>query len=429
MTTLERDINEDLLHYIWFQKQFPLEAHTTDGERLEIIDIGQPNSNAGPDVFNAKIKISDQIWCGNVEFHRHSSDWLKHKHHNDKSYNSVILHVVFSADCSIFRTNNESIPQWEITVPNDLLEKYRTLQLPKSSLPCANKLASISEITFYNWLNRLLVERLEQKVSAITTILNQTANNWEEAFYITLCRNFGFSTNADAFEQVAKSVPLAILGKHKDQLFQIESLLFGQAGWLEDTEPQDDYVKKLQKEYQFLSKKYALQPPTTLQWKFLRLRPANFPTIRMAQFSALIHHSSRLFSKVLECTQYNDVLAFFDFTTSDYWTTHYLFNKESSKTDKKLSATSIHIIIINTIVPFLFNYGKTHDNSKLQEIALSWLEQLPPESNHIVSTFKSLHFPADTAADTQAIIQLKQAYCDTRKCLQCAIGCQLLKSK
>lgn len=419
-------MNEELLHYIWFQRQFPLKPQTTDGESLEVIDIGQPNRDAGPDVFNAKIKIGSQIWCGNVEFHTHSSDWQHHKHTSDKLYDSVILHVVFDADCTIFRTNNEKIPQWEIAVSPDLLERYKALKNATSPLPCAYKMASISSFTLSNWLDRLLVERLEHKVAAISQLLGKSVNNWEEAFYVVLCRNFGFSTNADAFEMLAKSLPLAVLGKHKDNLFQIESLLFGQSGWLETAET-DDYVEKMQKEFRFLKQKYNLQPPTALQWKFLRLRPANFPTVRLAQFAALVHRSVRLFSKLIECKTFAEVFDYFDISTSDYWEKHYLLGKESRRKLKKMSQNSIETILINTVVPFLFAYGKMHDNSQLQERALDWLEQLQPEKNHIVTVFSSMNFPTKSAADTQAIIELKKSYCEPRKCLQCAIGCQILR--
>lgn len=421
-------MNEDLLHYIWFQKQFPLSSVTTDGETLEVIDIGQPNTNAGPDVFNAKVKIGTQLWCGNVEFHLRSSDWLRHRHETDKAYDSVILHVVAKTDCTICRTNGEVIPQWELTITPALADKYKTLMGQQITPRCANTLPTISEITIQHWLNRLLVERLERKVNDIETLLAQTANNWEEAFYITLSRNFGFSTNAAGFEQVAKSLPLNILGRHKDNLFQIESLLFGQAGWLE-AEAKDDYTRSLVKEYHFLSQKYELKPPKFVQWKFLRLRPANFPTVRMAQFAALTHKSNRLLSKLLECENSDEVCSFFDIATSDYWETHYTLGKESSKRKKTLAKSSIHTIAINTIVPFLFAYGKKHGDEKLQEKALNWLEQLPPEHNHIVSLFQELNFPAKNAADTQAVIQMKNNYCDTKKCLLCAIGCQFLKCK
>ncbi|OQC33572.1 MAG: hypothetical protein BWX65_00974 [Bacteroidetes bacterium ADurb.Bin057] len=421
-------MNEDLLHYIWFQKQFPLSPTTTAGEPLEIIDIGQPNSDAGPDVFNAKVKIGTQLWCGNVEFHVNSSDWFRHGHETDKAYDSVILHVVFNADCEVKRTEKGLIPQWEIAVPTELATKYKAIQTCRQMPYCADKLSSIQEITIRHWLNRLLIERLERKVNAVDAILAQTTNNWEEAFYITLCRNFGFSTNADAFEQTAKSLPLTILGKHKDNLFQIESLLFGQAGWL-DSEKKDDYVQSLAKEYRFLSQKYQLRQPMCIQWKFLRLRPANFPTVRMAQFAALVHKSNRLLSKLLECKNYQEIRSFFNISAGKYWDTHYTFGKESPKHVKSLSESSINIITINTVVPFLFAYGKKHGDETLQETALNLLESLPPERNHIVTKFRDLRLPAENAADTQAILQLKTNYCDAKKCLRCAIGCQLIKHR
>ena len=422
-------MTEQFLHYVWFQKLFsPLQV-TVAGDAVEIVDIGQLNTDAGPDVFNAKVKINGTLWAGNVEFHQKSSDWMRHGHTHNPSYNSVILHVVFEVDAPIYRVDGSEIPQVILNFSPNLLQQYETLQGQKSFIACEKHIAEVLPINLYNWFDRLLVERLEQKTAVIEKLLSQTINNWEEAFYVILARNFGFSTNALAFELLAKSLPLTILAKHKNNLMQLEALLFGQAGFLDKSDISDAYFVELQHEYQFLQIKYELKSIDNSLWKLLRLRPANFPTVRLAQFAALIYNSSKLFSKILETPAYINLCQLFQVEISTYWETHYLFGEESKSTPKRLSKASVDSLLINTVVPFLFHYGKINQDEQLMKRSFDLLTTMLPEKNHIVTGFDLCGVKAHSAYDSQALIQLKRAYCDVHKCLQCHLSKQVLYAK
>ncbi len=410
--------NEQFLQYVWFGRHFAPIQTTTDGLPVEIIDTGQRNTDAGPDVFNAKVKIGDTLWAGNVEFHRRTSDWLRHGHTDDRAYNSVVLHVVCEADRTITRADGQPIPQLVLKFAPELVESYERLVNDTRFVRCADRLKQVSEAEKTAWLDRLLAERLEQKTHTIEALLQQTTNDWDEAFYIVLARNFGFSTNALAFELLAKSLPLAVIGKHRNDPMQIEALLFGQAGLLEGT-PKDDYQEKLQREYHFLKSKFGLKPIDSALWKFLRLRPANFPTIRLSQFGNLAYRSHRLFSQIVETEENETLRRLFECEATDYWQTHYQFGTESAKRTKRLSDQSIDILLTNTVAPFLFCYGKSHNDDRLVQRAIDLLTALPAERNRIVDEFAAAGVVAQSAADTQAIVQLKRAYCDTRNCLRC----------
>lgn len=419
-------MKESILHYIWQQKLFAAhDMKTTTGEDVEVIDVGKLNTDAGPDFFNAKIRIGDTLWAGNVEIHSRSTDWSKHNHHSDKAYDSVILHVVNEADADVFRIDGENIPQVELVYSKKIEMAYEQLIHEQKWIPCADKIMVVPSIFIQSWKNALLMERLEQKMLAIETLLNANNQHWEEAFYITLARNFGFGTNSQAFENLAKSTPLTVLGKHKDNLFQLEALLFGQAGLLQ-ADNQDEYVVGLKKEYEFLSVKFDLQPMNAVQWKLLRLRPDNFPHVRIAQFAALIHASSKLFSKILENPDVSFLRTLFACKPSDYWQAHYLFAHESYKKEKKLGTQSINVILINTVVPFLFCYAYQKNNQILKDRALELLEQIPAEKNAIISGWLHLGLKLESAYDSQALLHLKKNYCDDKKCLRCRIGNKVL---
>lgn len=422
-------MTEQFLQYVWFQKLFSPVQVTFGGEPVEIIDVGQLNTDSGPDVFNAKIKINHTLWAGNVEFHQKSSDWARHGHTQNPAYNSVILHVVFDVDTAIYRSDGSEMPQIRLNFSPHLLEQYQLLQLRNSFIACEQQIGNVESIHLHNWMDRLLVERLEQKTNMIETLLSQTTNNWEEVFYVVLARNFGFSTNSLAFELLAKSLPLNILAKHKNNLIQLEALLFGQAGLLEKPHIDDAYVIQLKNEYHFLRTKYQLEPIDYSLWKLLRLRPANFPTVRLAQFATLIHQSSKLFSKILETTSYDQLRLLFQCEVSEYWLTHYLFGDESKSASKTLSKSSIDSLLINTVVPFFFHYGKVNNNEELVQRSFDLLSAIKPEKNHIVAGFENCGVKALSAYDSQALIQLKRAYCDVHKCLQCHISKHALYAK
>ena len=419
-------MKESILHYVWQNKLF--HAHslkTTDGESVEIIDVGRHNTDAGPDFFNAKIKITDTIWAGNIEIHTCSSDWNKHNHQSDSAYNNVILHVVHKADCEVAGVDGEPIPQLELTFPAQIEENYEQLLNEKKWIRCADKLNFVPAIFIQSWKNALLTERLEQKMNGIESLLAENNQHWEEAFYITLARSFGFGTNSQAFESLAKSLPVSVLGKHKDKLFQLEALLFGQAGLLalNDT---DSYTEELRKEYEFLRTKFNLTPIDGSQWKLLRLRPDNFPHVRIAQFAALIHSSSKLFSKIVERPDLDYLKQLFSCEPSSFWQNHYLFTDESPFKNKKLGVQSVNSILINTVVPFLFCYASHKNNEELKEKALQILEQIPAERNSVVSNWQNVGITSNSAYDSQALLQLKKHYCDEKKCLHCRIGHKVL---
>ncbi|NDP20571.1 MAG: DUF2851 family protein [Paludibacter sp.] len=422
-------MKESILHYVWQNKLFTAyDMKTTTGELVEVIDVGKLNTDAGPDFFNAKIRIGDTLWAGNVEIHTCSTDWSKHNHHVDKAYDSVILHVVKEADTDVFRIDGENIPQVELVYPKHIETNYDHLINEQKWIPCANKIGFVPSIFIQSWKNALLMERLEQKMQSIESLLAANNQHWEEAFYITLARNFGFGTNSQAFEHLANSTPLSVLGKHKDQLFQLEAILFGQAGLLQ-ADTHDDYVEGLKKEYEFLSAKYGLKQMDAVQWKLLRLRPDNFPHIRIAQFAALIHSSSKLFSKILDNPEIHFLRTLFACKPSDYWQTHYLLAHESDKKDKNLGTQSINVILINTVIPFLFCYAYQKNNQILKDKALELLEQIPGEKNAIVNGWQNLGLKIESAFDSQALLHLKKYYCDDKKCLRCRIGNKVLTMK
>lgn len=420
-------MNENLLHYVWQYKLFSNEPlKSTTGEKIEIIDCGQKNEDAGPDFFNAKIKIGDTLWAGNVEIHRLSSDWYRHGHQNDERYNSVILHVVEKADRCVKRSNDDDIPQMEIVFPDKWEERYKTLLSSEEWIRCERLWNGLSPEFLRLLISKLLNQRFIRKSEAILTHLARNNNDWEDTFYIFLARNFGMNTNALPFEMLAKSLPHACLGKHKNSLFQIEALLFGQAGLLDNV--YDDYPKKLQQEYLFLSRKFSLSPIDASLWKFAKMRPQNSPHIRIAQFAALIHRSSRLFSQIVETKGIAALRDFFRCTPSVYWETHYSFGKPSAEKGKAIGEKSIDILLINTVIPFLFAFSIKRDLPEMQEIAYDLLEEIAPEENSITEKWKEIGIDIRSAYDSQALLELKKQYCNEKKCLQCGIGHRLLSS-
>ena len=421
---------EQLLHYVWKYKLYPNRNFvSSDGDEIEIIDAGMLNIDAGPDFFNAKIKIGDKVWAGNIEIHKSSSDWKKHNHHSDPAYNSVILHVVENIDSDIYTLQKRKVPQIKIEIPDNILKDYTHLLLSASPIPCSNKLKYVEKAHLNPWLSALLAERLERKINDIYTVLDKFNNSWDETFYVLLSRNFGFGLNANEFERLALSLPYFYIQKHSDNIFQIEALLFGQAGLLEDELLTDDYYMQLKKEYRFLKKKYTLKNLDGFIFKSLRVRPQGFPQVRIAQLAAVLQQTKRLFSHILEKEDENLLRLFFHINASEYWQTHYTFGKPSKKSSKYPGDASINVILINTVVPLLFAYGKKNNIEKYCTRALTILEELKPERNSIITEFRKHNITTQNAADTQALIQLKKEYCDKKKCLYCKIGYQILSGK
>ncbi|MGQ0829174.1 MAG: DUF2851 family protein [Bacteroidota bacterium] len=423
-------MTEEFLHYLWKFRLFDqLDLRTTSGASIEIVKVGDHNFDAGPDFFNARIKMDKTLWAGNVEVHIRSSDWKKHFHQEDMAYDNIILHVVHTADSQLYRTSGESIPTIELKdrLNEKIHEKYLGFKQSSDWVPCQKQISTVPGLIINNTIDRLLLERLEGKSGSITEALKLNHNNWEETFYQYLARNFGFKTNSEPFELLAKSLSSIILAKHKSSLLQIEALFFGQAGLLNE-HFEDKYPQTLQNEYAFLKRKFKLNTVDTHLWKFLRLRPVNFPTIRIAQFANLVFNSTHLFSKIIETETCKDLKSLLNVNVSEYWQTHYIFDKHTKFKTKHLGEEAVNNIIINTVVPFLFAYGKQKDEDKYVSRALNFLEQIKGENNSIIENWKTLKLPVDTAYSTQGLLQLKNEYCSHKKCLSCSVGNYLLKN-
>ena len=421
-------MKEKLLQYIWqFQYFNKNELTTTDGETLRIIHRGNYNTHQGADFSEAKVKIGDTIWAGNIELHINSSDWNLHNHSADKNYNNVILHVVWEHDKEIKDNAGNTLPtlQLQDRISNLVLDKYEGLMNSSAFIPCENHLYAINDLALLSWKQRLVAERLESKSAIVFSFLRQNNFHWEETFWWLIAKNFGIKVNSEAFEKIARSLPLSILAKHKNQVQVVESLLFGQAGLLEKVFT-EDYPKMLQKEYRFYKNKYNLDRPQ-LQLFFLRMRPANFPSLRLAQLAMLISNSTHLFSKVKESRSVSEIKYLLNVTANDYWHYHYVFDEASAFKKKNLGEQMINTLLINTIVPVLFSYGLHHNEQQYKDKAIAWLEEIASEKNMITKGFEALHFSNKNSFDSQSYIQLKNEYCDHKRCLECAIGNSLLK--
>ncbi|MEI6764860.1 MAG: DUF2851 family protein [Bacteroidota bacterium] len=423
-------INEEFLSYVWRFRLCGSILKTTDGEEVEVLHPGHLNTDSGPDFTNARVRIADTLWAGNIEIHVNASDWKKHGHQDDDAYNTVILHVVYNADATSADIGCAFFPTIELagTFDYQLLQRYEGMQSGRSWIPCAAGLNSVEPFIIQSWLNNLVFERFAMKTDAVINELNSRQGDWEQCFYIYNARAFGFGLNAQPFELLARSLPLQILARHKDDIFQLEALLFGQAGLLHQ-EFTDDYPVLLQKEYFFLRNKWQLQPLPGHTWKFHRLRPAGFPTLRLAQFASLIYKSSSMLSEVLECTDITQLTALFDTGVSDYWLTHYNFDAPTSRGSRKMSRAFTDIVILNAVVPFLFALGRIKDDIRFTDRALSLLDELPVEKNNITQKFDDCGIKSGSALQSQALLQLKNAYCNNKRCLDCRIGHTLLNTR
>jgi hypothetical protein len=423
-------MTEEFLHYLWKYRLLNPNLKLVSGESCEIIDVGVHNFNSGPDFFNARIKIDNTLWAGNIEIHLKTSDWFAHNHHLDKAYDSIILHVVKDDDKLIIRKNGQTLPTLEIrdNYNTSLYERYKDFMTNRNWIACEKISHRVDRFVINNWLDRLMVERLENRALEIDSQLTFNRNSWEQTFYEFLSRNFGFKVNALPFDLLAKSLPLKHLAKHKNNKMQIEALLFGQSGLLL-SKYKDEYPKQLLKEYHFLRDKYKLTPMDPHLWRFMRLRPSNFPTIRIAQFADLVYSSSHLFSKSLEAQTLKGLVRLFNVSVSDYWQNHFTYDKKSTPIKKHLGLNAIHLIIINTVIPFLFVYGKNRNDQSLIDRSLRFLDQIPGENNSVIKKWEELGMSIQTAFNTQALLELKTNYCSRKKCLHCAIGNDLLKQE
>jgi len=422
-------MNEDFLHYLWKYRYFKNQSLKTEtGERLEIINTGTYNRNAGPDFLNAKIKIGNTVWAGNIEIHKSASDWYKHKHEINPAYKNVILHVVYNNDRPVKDVQGNQLLTFVLKnyIPQPMMERYRELMLSKETIACSKLYAGNPDINIKLWLSRLAVERLEMRSQKIQHILNETQSDWETTGIRFLASFYGMKTNNEAFNQLMQLLPLKAILKQRNSLLQIEAMLFGQAALLPD-KTSEVYVKKLITEYQFLKKKYKLSMMQKGIWKFSRLRPANFPTLRIAQFAAVLQMHPNLLSAMLSCRQIQDLKTIFSAKPADYWINHYRFNKKSTIKKHQAGDTFLNNLLINACIPLIFYYGKMHQKHEYINKALFFMDQLKAEQNRIIRLWKTMHIIPENASESQALLQLKNYYCDKYRCLDCLIGHKILQ--
>ncbi|MBT8316327.1 MAG: DUF2851 family protein [Lutibacter sp.] len=423
-------MKEKLLHFIWKLKLFSFKSiQTTAKEKIELFSVGTENLNSGPDFLNAKIRIDKQLWVGNVEIHIQSSDWYQHQHEIDENYDSVILHVVWEHDVEIFRKNNDKIPTLELKnyIPKELLINYDELfSKNKKWINCENDIKYVNNFVVVNWLERLYFERLEQKSDFVKQLLLENQNNWEATLFVLMAKGFGLKVNNESFVNFATSFDFSIVRKISNNKTQLEALFFGQAGLL-SSENEAFYFHKLKKEYEYLKTKFKIKSISKGQVQFFRLRPHNFPTIRLSQLAFLYHKYQNLFSKIIEIDKLDEFYELFEVLTFPFWETHYTFDITSKKRIKKLSKSFIDLLLINTIIPLKFVHLKSLGKNDFSELFLI-SEQIKPERNSVISNFNKLNVTTSNAFKTQALLQLKNEYCNKHLCLQCAIGKEILKN-
>ena len=422
-------MNEAFLHYLWqFQQFYKSNLHTIAGEKIVVLKTGILNTDSGPDFSHARLQINDIEWAGNVEIHINSSDWKIHKHQNDEAYNNVILHVVWENDQAITRQDGSVIPTLELKPIADinLLNKYQHLIDNQSLIPCKEHFSQVSSLSKIGILDKVLAKRLQQKAQIVEQIHEQNKGDWEETAYQLLARNFGFKLNSETFLRLAQNLPLKVLQKHRNNLTQIEAMLFGQAGLIENV---DEYSEKLTQEYGFFAAKFSLKPNQlgSHEWKFLRTRPANFPTIRIAQLAKLITQQQSFFSLFTQTSSIEDLRNALKIEQSIYWQEHYNFGKIANKKLVGLGKDSINNILINTVIPLLACYSEKTDNQELMNRCVSFLENLPAEKNHITEMWEGLGLEIKTAFDSQASIELYNNFCTQKRCLQCNVGIEILR--
>jgi len=422
-------MNEEFLYYVWKYKIFTdINLQTSDTKEVSILKAGIHNKNSGPDFLNAQVKIDHQLWAGNVEMHVKSSDWYLHKHEEDANYDAVILHVVWEHDVAVFMKNNKPLPTLELKnfVSKELLENYNSLVYHQQKfIPCENQLTTIDEFLLNNWLERLYFERLEQKSTFIKELLLDTNADFEAVLFQLLAKNFGLKVNGEAFLQLATSMDFSVVRKERFDLEQLTALFFGQAGFLEE-DLEEHYHQQLKEKYRYLKHKHKLNSISKNAFQFFRMRPQNFPTIRIAQLASLLYTHQNIFSKLMNINKKEDFYDLFSFEVDTFWKTHYTFESDSKKSPKKLTKSFVDLIIINTIIPLKFVYLQSRGAVDENEI-MQLIKQVSSEKNSIISNFSALEIKAKNAMESQALLELKNNYCTKKRCLQCAIGNSLLK--
>lgn len=419
-------MTEEFLYYVWQFRQYATPVFTIDGEEITVINPGTRNLDSGPDFFNCKLRIGDTTWVGNVEIHVNASDWFKHKHQYDDLFATIILHVVYNNDLSA-KEENRSIPVLELksSIKPNALGKFTYLMQSRTWIACENMIGEVDEFTKQNWIERLLVERFQHKSEVILQLYHHAGNDWNAAFYASLATGMGFKVNKEAFTTLSRLLPYTILLKHIDNLLQLEALILGTAGLLDDNF-KDEYPVELKKEFEFLAKKYSLRKMDHIAWKNMRLRPGNFPTIRLMQFAMLLYKLEGQLLRLTEKDVFVEMKGILDIAASEYWDTHFVFDKKSVQQAKKIGSDSIDLLVINVIAPFIFTYARSKGDHEKAEKALAVLDHIEAEKNKITAGWEKLGISAKNAAQSQALIELKNNFCEQKKCLNCAIGNYLL---
>jgi len=424
-------MKEEFLHFIWkYGLYYKSKLRTASGEPVEVIHPGEYNRDAGPDFFNARIKYRGIEWAGNVEIHTKASHFDLHGHNRDHAFDNVILHVVAENDRKVFNASGIEITTAEISFDEKIFERYVNLINNPCTIACQNDIHGIDRFRFRHWIGVLVIERLSEKYEMIRKMLEDTGNDWEEVFYRIISRYFGFKVNAEPFEMLASALPLRIIRKHTDNRLQVEALLFGTSGMLDERlfreALNDRYYTDLIREFRVLKAKYSIKPIHGWLWKLSKLRPANFPTVRISQLAAMLSTTGGLFSKVVETKSITELRDVFNVSASEYWDTHYIFGKKCRKSIKNTGETATDIFLINAVVPVLFTYGKVKDNNRYCLRAIDFLEEVSPEDNRIIKEWREAGIEAFSAFDTQGLLQLRNEYCRKRKCLKCRVGGELI---
>lgn len=418
------------MQYIWQHRLWlPADMTTVDGRHVQVIDPGLLNTDAGPDFFNAKLRIGDDMWCGNVEIHVKASDWYRHGHQSDPAYDSVVLHIVATDDMRISRSDGQEIAQLIMPCAPDFSVRYDRMVNNHTDPACRNDLHSLSTVHITDWLVSLAYERLYAKVERIMDLYRRLDGNWNEIIYVTLARGLGFGINSDPFERLALSTPLHILMKHRDSHEAVEGALFGQAGFLDNPPDSSHYVGRMQQEFSFMTGKFGLQRPASLGWRMARMRPNNFPHRRIATLAAIICRGFTIAYDIFNVTTEDDARRLFAVDLTGYWARRYNFTADSARSVRALSEDAVTILIINVVVPLLYAYGMTFDDNERMAAAVELLHSLKPENNTIVRMFSDAGLSCPDAFTSQALIQLRRNYCEQRKCLYCRIGHRILASK
>lgn len=422
-------MKEAFLNYLWAKRLIREPLETVEGESLVVIDPGIPNTDAGPDFFNARIKIGATIWAGNVEVHVNASDWNRHGHQRDRKYNNIILHIVYKNDTPIINSSGKAVATLELQNRFDIgmLHRYNEFSGSRWWIPCANLIAGTNENILKKWFEEMQQEKIILRAEALKKTLVMNNYDWNQSLYVFLASGFGFHVNSIGFEMLAKSVPFQVVGELKNDITSCEALLFGQAGLLKSSYT-EDYPRKLWLRYNEIKREYHLEPVDPKIWNFLRLRPSNFPTIRIAQFASLLSETADLHSGLINLNTPKSIFRYFDVFCSPFWTGHYTFDRTSRPMEKRLGKSAILSLAINIIVPLIYLNARFYSRDGSMKQALDLLRSLPAENNHIVRKFEGLGIPVSNAGETQAMIHMKKKFCDKKKCLDCGIGQHLIRN-